>query len=196
MLEKALLFISNLLNKELKMAFGLTDDTVVVGSLINLDGSITKNIENKIVLSIINLEHEKTVKHKSPYRNTTKSGFHKVNPPVHLNLYVLASANYNSENYMDALKMLSSVIGVFQADKIFTSETHPELAPYIERLTFEIYNVPIQELSHVWSGIGAKYVPSILYKVRMVSIEKERVQSEIASIISVDTETTPLKNDN
>jgi hypothetical protein len=189
MLEKALVFISNLLNKELKMAFGLTDDPVVVGSLINLDGSITKNIENKVVLSIINLEHEKVVKHNKTYVSSPTGAYHKVNPPVHLNLYVLASANYNSGNYMEALKMLSSVIGVFQASKVFTANTYPELAPYIERLTLEIYNVPVQELSHVWSGIGAKYVPSILYKVRMISIEKDRVQEEISGITDVTIET-------
>jgi hypothetical protein len=171
------------------MAFGLTDDPVVVGSLINLDGSITKNIENKVVLSIINLEHEKVVKHNKTYVSSPTGAYHKVNPPVHLNLYVLASANYNSGNYMEALKMLSSVIGVFQASKVFTANTYPELAPYIERLTLEIYNVPVQELSHVWSGIGAKYVPSILYKVRMISIEKDRVQEEISGITDVTIET-------
>lgn len=193
MLEKALAFISQLLNKELKMSFGLTDDVVVVGSLINLDGSITQNIENKVVLSIINLEHEKTVKHERQYLNSPSGGFHKVNPPVHLNVYVLASANYNSGNYMDALKMLSRVIGVFQANKVFTAQTHPELAPYIDRLTFEIFNVPIQELSHIWGGIGAKYVPSILYKVRMVTIENDVVLEETSSTDAIDITTKDLK---
>ncbi|WP_303315352.1 DUF4255 domain-containing protein [Flavivirga abyssicola] len=187
MLDKALLFISNLLNKELKMSFGLTDDIVVVGSLINLDGSITKNIENKVVLSIINLEHEKTVKHREGYITNEQGAFNKVNAPVHLNLYLLISANYNSDNYMEALKMLSAVIGVFQSTRVFKSETYPELDPLIKRLAFEIYNVPIQELSHVWSGIGAKYVPSMLYKVRMISIQKGQVKEQIASISGLDT---------
>lgn len=187
MLEKALIFISNLLNKELKMSFGLTDDVVVAGSLINLDGSITKNIENKVVLSIINLEHEKTTKHHGEYLHTTKGGYNKTNPPVHLNLYILVSANYNSDNYMEALKMLSNVIGVFQATKVFTSETYPDLAPFIQRMTFETYNVPVQELSHVWGGIGAKYVPSMVYKVRMVSIQKNQIKERVTGIKGIET---------
>ncbi|GAA3591234.1 DUF4255 domain-containing protein [Flavivirga amylovorans] len=187
MLEKALLFISNLLNKELKMSFGLTDDMVVVGSLINLDGSITKNIENKVVLSIINLEHEKTIKHREEYINNGQGSFNKINEPVYLNLYLLISANYNSDNYMEALKMLSAVIGVFQASRVFKSETYPDLDPLIKRLAFEIYNVPVQELSHVWSGIGAKYVPSMLYKVRMIGIQKGQIKEQIASISGLET---------
>lgn len=182
MLDKVLLFISNLLNKELKMSFGLTEDIVMVSSLINLDGSITQNIENKIILSVINLEQEKTIKNREEYFQTSKGTFNKTHAPIYLNMYLLVSANYNSENYIEALKMLSEVIGVFQASKIFTSQSHPDLDASIERLNFEIFNVPVQELSHVWSGIGAKYVPSMVYKVRMISIQKGRVRAEIAGI--------------
>ncbi|MEX6627284.1 DUF4255 domain-containing protein [Tenacibaculum salmonis] len=192
MLDKTLLFISNLLNKELKLSFGLTDDVVVVGSLINLDGSVTNNIENKVVLSIINLEHEKVVKTRGEYVPNGRGSFSKVNPAVHLNLYLLVSANYNSANYMEALKMLSNVIGVFQASKVFKPETYPELDASIERLTFEIYNIPIQELSHIWSGIGAKYVPSMVYKVRMISIQKGRANEQISGINNLDTSTQKL----
>ncbi len=187
MLDKVLLFISDLLNKELKMTFGLADDIVTVSSLINLDGSISKNIENKVILSVINLEQEKTVKNREEYVSSGSSSFNRVNPSVHLNLYLLISSNYNSENYIEALKMLSTVIGVFQASRVFKPETHPELDPSIKRLTFEIYNVPVQELSHVWSGIGAKYVPSMVYKIRMVTIQKGQAREQVAGVGSLNT---------
>ncbi|CAM1362631.1 conserved hypothetical protein [Tenacibaculum litopenaei] len=182
MLDKVLVFISDLLNKELKMAFGLTDDVVVVSSLINLDGTITQNIENKVILSVINLEQERTVKTQQEYLMTGSGGFNRVNPPVFLNMYLLVSANYNAANYIEALKMLSAVIGIFQTSKVFTPENSPELDNSIERLIFEIYNVPIQELSHLWSGIGAKYVPSMVYKVRMIGIQKGQVKGQVAGV--------------
>lgn len=189
MLDKALIFITNLLNRDLKMSFGLSDDIVVLGSLINLDGSVTNNIENKVIISIINLEHEKSVKHMGDYLPDKQGNFNKVNPPVYLNLYLLISANYNSDNYIEALKMLSAVIGFFQSSKIFTSTEYPDLDPSIDRLTFEIYNVPIQELSHIWSGIGAKYVPSMVYKVRMIGIQKGEIKAEIPAITSLESKT-------
>ncbi|WP_075342975.1 DUF4255 domain-containing protein [Tenacibaculum agarivorans] len=182
MLDRVLIFIRDLLNKELKMSFGLTEDIVMVSSLINLDGSITQNIENKIILSVINLEQEKAVKNTQEYHNTGRGTFNKMNPPVYLNMYLLISANYNSDNYIEALKMLSAVIGTLQATKVFTPSTHPDLDESVERLIFQIYNVPIQELSHVWSGIGAKYVPSMVYKVRMISIQKGRIIEQVSGI--------------
>lgn len=188
MIDKALIFITGFLNRNLKMTYGLTDDIVVSGSLINLDGSVTDNIENKVVLSIINLEHEKTVKHGGGYIPDNQGRFSKVNPPVYLNLFLLISANYNSQNYLEAVKMLSSVIGFFQATTVFTSASHPDLDASIDRLTFEIYNIPIQELSHVWSGIGAKYVPSMIYKVRMVGIQKGQVQREVSAVSGLGTD--------
>ncbi|KAA1247747.1 DUF4255 domain-containing protein [Aquimarina sp. RZ0] len=187
MLDKALTFIASYLNQNLKMTFGLNEDVAVLGSLVNLDGSITKNIENKVILSIINLEHEKTVKNMGGYIPNQQGSFGKVDPPVYLNLYLLVSANYNSENYLESLKMLSAVIGLFQSSIIFTPKTHPELDPLIERLTFEIYNIPIQELSHIWSGIGAKYVPSMVYKIRMICFQKGIIKEEVSAVSGLGT---------
>ena len=116
-----MIYILNIfLNKEIKMTYGINDERVIVGSLINPDGTVTENIENKIILSIINLEHETTVKSMQSYTRENGNSFIKKAPPVHLNLYVLVSANYDSGNYLEALKMLSSVIGVFQANTYFT----------------------------------------------------------------------------
>jgi len=187
MLDKALTFVVSYLNRNLKMTFGLNEDVAVLGSLVNLDGSITKNIENKVILSIINLEHEKTVKNMGGYISNSQGTFGKVDPPVYLNLYVLLSANYNSENYLESLKMLSAVIDLFQSSIIFTPQTYPDLDPSIERLTFEIFNTPIQELSHIWNGIGAKYVPSMIYKIRMISFQKGIIKEEVAGVSGLGT---------
>lgn len=187
MLDRALLFITNFLNRNLKMNFGLTEDIVVAGSLINLDGSVTKNIENKVVISVINIEQENALKNIGGYIPGGQGGFGKVNPPIYLNLYLLISANYNSENYSEALKTLSAVISLFQSTDVFSSADFPDLDSSIDRLTFEIFNLPIQELSHIWSGIGAKYVPSMMYKVRMIGIQKGVIQEEISGISGLGT---------
>jgi len=182
MIAKALIFITELLNKELKMSFGINDDRVVASSLINPDGSIAGNTENKMVVSIINLEHETTMKSMNNYIKDGTNNYGKKTPPVHLNIYVLISANYDSSNYLEANKMLSAVIGVFQAHPYFSKQTNPEMQSPLEKLTFEIFNLPINELSHIWSGIGAKYVPSIIYKLRMLAIQDNIIKAEIPGI--------------
>lgn len=193
MISKALTFTSNFLNKEIKMNYGIDEDRVIVSSLINPDGSVSDNIENKIIISVINLEHETTVKSLNNYVSGNQNNFGKVAPPVYLNLYLLVSANYDSGNYLEALKMLSSVIGIFQSNTYFTKQLHPEMPAPLDKLTFEIYNLPINELSHIWSGIGAKYVPSILYKVRMITMQEDLITEEISGVSGLKG-TPKLKN--
>lgn len=185
MISKTLTFVSDFLNHEIKMSFGIDEDRVVISSLINPDGTITENIENKIVISVINLEHETTVNSSGNYVNGGNNNFGKVSPPVYLNIYLLISANYDSGNYIEALKMLSTVIGVFQANTYFTQQKNPTMPSPLEKLTFEIFNLPINELSHIWSGIGAKYVPSIVYKVRMISIREDLITKEVPGLSGV-----------
>lgn len=194
MIAKALTFVSDFLNHEIKMGYGIDEDRVVVSSLINPDGSITENIENKIVISVINLEHETTVKSMNNYVSGDSNNYGKVSPPVYLNLYLLVSANYDSGNYTEALKMLSSVIGVFQANTYFTREKNPTMQNPLEKLTFEIYNLPINELSHIWSGIGAKYVPSIVYKVRMITIKEDLITKEVPGLSGMDNTSKTRNN--
>jgi hypothetical protein len=182
MIAKALTFISNFLNKEIKMNYGIDENRVVVSSLINPDGTVSDNIENKIIISVINLEHETTVKSLNNYVSGNSNNYGKVAPPVYLNIYLLVSANYDSGNYLEALKMLSSVIGIFQSNTYFTKQLNPEMPAPLNKLTFEIYNLPINELSHIWSGIGAKYVPSILYKVRMITMQENLITEEVSGV--------------
>ncbi len=182
MIDQALSFISGYLNQQIKMTYGLNEDLVVSGSLINPDGSITENMENRIVVSLINLEQETTVNLHGPYSAAKNNQYVKTNPPIFLNLYLLVAANYDSGNYQEALKILSSVISVFQANSTYSSTEFPELPSSLEQLSFEIFNVPISELSHIWSGIGAKYVPSIIYKVRLITIQRDTILEQVPSI--------------
>lgn len=191
MIDKVLGFITTYINQEIKMSFGLTDNKVIASSLINPDGSLTDNIENKIIISVINLEHETTTKMMGNFVASPDSQYGQVAPPVYLNIYLLFSANYMAANYMESLKMLSAVIGILQAVPYFERRDYPVMDPSIDKLAFEIFNVPINELSHIWSGIGAKYVPSIIYKVRLIAISKNLVTSQVAGISGIQRDNSP-----
>lgn len=188
MIDSVLTFIANFVNNELKLTFGITEDKVIASSLINLDGSVTDNIENKIIISLINLEHETFATNPGQYQ-PSGGQYGKVEQPVYLNLYLLFAANYNSANYIESLKMLSATIATLQANPAFDSTLNPDLDPSTPRLSFEIHNIPINELSHIWNGIGAKYVPSIIYKVRMLTIQKSMMKAQIPAVSGLDTST-------
>ena len=190
MISKALIFLTDFLNQKLKISYGLDNDPVLASSLINPDGSIIDNIENKIIISVINMEHETFAKSQQNYKKNGNS-YGKIAPSIHLNLYLLISANYGSKNYLEAFKMLSKVISTFQANPYFTTQENPTLESPLNKLTLEIYNIPITELSHIWSGIGAKYVPSIVYKMRMITIQEDKIDKEIPAITSLGKKLKP-----
>ena len=49
----------------------------------------------------------------------------------------------------------------------------PDLVDPVEKLVFEMVNLNIQELSQIWGVHGGKYLPSVLYKTRMVTISED-----------------------
>ncbi|HBR53839.1 MAG TPA: DUF4255 domain-containing protein [Flavobacteriaceae bacterium] len=180
MIHKALEFLQDYLNKELKMTLALSEDSVVASSLVNPDGSVVESTQNKVVISIVNMEHETFVKSTQQYKSDGEHSYGKINPPIHLNLYLLITSNHS--NYLEAYKRLSVVITKFQANPYFNKNEFSQMPDPIKKLTLEIFNIPITELSHIWSGIGAKYVPSIIYKMRMVTLEETKIKKEIPGV--------------
>jgi hypothetical protein len=45
-----------------------------------------------------------------------------------------------------------------------------------------MYNLSFQEQNNLWGSMGAKYVPSVLYKVRMVTIDEGSIVLEVPEI--------------
>lgn len=189
MIDKALQFIETYLNDELKKSFGTTKDFVVAASLVDPSGSIVAETKNKVVISVINLEHETFAKWQNNLRSETGTTMGKVAPPVFLNLYVLVSSNH--DNYLESFKRLSAVISAFQARPYFSSNDAPNMPAPLTKITLEIFNVPITELSHIWSGIGAKYVPSILYKLRMIAVQENQLLKEVPTVTGLGDNVKP-----
>jgi len=181
MIDKSFQFVLKYLNREFELSYGLGRDVVVAGSVVNPDGSMANGFEDRIVMSLIGLEQENSIKN-GQHMHPVGNNFTKSTVPVYLNMYLLFSANFDSGNYLEGLKMISKVILTFQANPFFSNKTHPEMNGDLEKLTFEIYNLSTSDISHVWSGIGAKYMPSIVYKVRMIGFDGDLIIREISGI--------------
>ena len=190
MVPEAITFLTNYLNQQLKSSFQLHTEPVVAGRLNTSDGTSNVAIEDRIVISLINLEQEASMKQATDY--TTRDGHpgNKIEAPISLNLYLLISGNYNS-NYMEALKMLSEVIRLLHNTPLFTNQEFPEMPKPLAKLTLENINIPLAELGHIWSGMGVKYVPSIVYRMRVITMHENTIQKELPDIQNSNNE-TPL----
>lgn len=91
----------------------------------------------------------------------------------------MMAANFTGSKYPEALKFLSSIISFFRKNRVINRQTTPEMDTRIEKLILDIENLSIQDLSNLWGFLGGKYLPSILYRVRMVAFDSEDVVGRV-----------------
>ena len=174
MIDKAIILIKDKVNAYLKLKADITDDKVALNNILSQDGSTSHLPDNSILLSLVNIEEDRILANsKDIYKEVSDDSISKINPPVHLNLYVLFSANFSEDNYIEAIKFLSYIIGFFQGYPVFNHQNSSELNENIEKLIFDLYNMNFEQQNHLWGTLGAKYMPSVIYKVRLVTIQED-----------------------
>lgn len=167
MIHDALTFLANELNEHFKTLFKIDEDMVILSSLKNADGASGLQGENKVVLTLVNIEEEKTLKNATtPARGDTGV---MPQPPIALNLHVLISTHFTGNNYPESLKYISEVISFFHHKNVFTPQTSPNLATGIDKLIMELNSKTLDENNAVWQMLGSTYTPSIACKVRFIA---------------------------
>lgn len=151
-------------------------------------------------LSLINIEEDRVNMDQVVTHRNANGDIESYNPEIKLNLYILISANFaagdagGSTNttgiYAEGLKQLSYVISFFQGKYVFTTDNSPTLNPTIKKLIVELYSSSFEQQYNFWNVVGAKYLPSVLYRVRMLVYQEHRVQEQAAPINNIDLQTT------
>ncbi len=174
--------ITTELNQFLKRTFNQSEDMVVVSNILEQDGSVASHIDNKVVVFLANIEKEKVPSARP--KAATVGGSRTVvgNAPLQLNLFLMFAAYFSGSNYPEALKSISSTIRFFQMHPVFDHQNTPELDRRIDRLALDVENLDIHQLSNLWGILSTRYLPSIVYKVRLVTIDGGAVTSEVPTI--------------
>jgi hypothetical protein len=181
LIDAALSLIAQQLNMALRRRYRIDDDLVVLSNIHELDGNVAAHIADKLVVSLVNVERE-TVTMQRDFREVGSRNA-AMQPPVCLNLLVMFSANFSSGNYAEALKILSSCITFFQSRPVLDRANTPDLDTRIDKLTLEIRNVDITELSNLWGILSGRYLPSVLYKVRLLVLDAGVIDHEVPTIL-------------
>ena len=185
MIHLTLNFLSEYLNRELNLKLGRTPEAdSVITSPVNKD-SVP---DNKIHLTLINIEEEKILKNQDYHRKISPdSDFQAViNPGIKVNLYILASAQFEEENYLEALKQISFVIAVFQGKNLFNQPDLPDYAKILETIRVELYSQSIEQGNLLWQAMGSNLVPSVMYKVRSLLIQDDKILDEAPEVKVID----------
>lgn len=167
------------LNQFMKRTYDLNEDIAVVSNLIEADGSVGSHANNKLVLLLTNIEKDTVPQSgRSSFRGGDGRAFVS-STPLYLNLYVMLAANFSGNNYAEALKFISIAISFFQRQSVFDHQSTPDLDRRIEKLILDIENLKIQDLSNLWGLLGGKYLPSVLYRVRMVTFSPDDIIAQL-----------------
>jgi len=186
MIDDTLHIISEQLNQFLKLRFDLTENMVTLSYLVNQDGSVATEEKNKVIFSLVDISEEVYTNSPGQYRNS-QFGEYVARPNLHLNLQVGFFAYFNPSNYNEALKFTSAVIQFFHAKPAFTEQNTPALADRgIEKIQFEMMHLDSNTKNNLWATLGAKYMPSVVYRARAVLIEDAAVQGYLETIRTMD----------
>jgi len=182
MIYTALDLVKDKLDSYIKRRFNLSENVVVLSNILDLDGSVALNATNRILISLVNLEKETVINsaRERIFANENKTAINS--QPMHFNIYILISAYFSSGNYDESLKFISAVLNFFQTNTNFNHQNVPELNENIEKLCFEIVNMNLQEISHLWGVLGGKYLPSVLFKIRMVTFNSNEIKYELTKV--------------
>jgi len=177
MIHNVVASIGDRLNEYIKNELSLSEEAVIISSLVDLKGNVNPEIENKITIFLINIEEERTAK------NGHFQSSPGMNPPSTMNLYLMFSAYFPNFNYMESLRYISLVIEFFQSHNTFATSNTPLLSNSIDKLFVEFSNVGIEDINKLWSNIGTNYVPSVSYKIKHIVFDGNTISENVSSIM-------------
>lgn len=161
------------------------EKTIVAENIAFLESqneTVSANLEDKVALTLINLDEEVTLKNFPNHSVENAKTIYK-NSVINLNLYLLFSANRNI--YINSLNDISKIIAFFQGKRLFTqantiyNRNNVAMANIDDfRFSVELYTPTFEELNYIWGTLGGKQLPSALYKVSMIQIERNIAQAE------------------
>jgi len=189
MLEESLSFIVDKVNEYIALQAAGDSTRVELNALVDQKGDVQVG-DDKVACTLVSLEEERIS--KAQYVHEVQNGVTtKKNPPLKFNLYVLFAANPKistaNTNYGEGLKLISHIIAYFQGNNYFTKTNAPEIPDGIEKLIMEVYSMPIEQQNYMWGALGAKYLPSVLYRMRLVVIDAQAVNENQPAINTINT---------
>ncbi len=175
MIQQAFKFTNQAFDQFLKNRFGLDSTMVVNNRLVDPDGSVPLENQNKVVLSLVHVEQETVRAFNTRTQKLANGNFATLPPTQRYNLYLLVTSNF--DKYDETLKFLNASIQFFQLYGALDAKTNSNIPKGLSRLEFELQKGgDYLEMHNLWSAIGAKYQPSVIYKMKLISVAADEVE--------------------
>jgi hypothetical protein len=187
-IQKTLELIRQKLNEAFKNVDPRNEDWVILSNIVDQEGNAYEQAKDKVVMLLANIKHETIISTYNPTASVKSNQYALITPPLYIDLFVLFFANFNDKNYPEGLGVISRTISFFQQNPWFTRENLPGLDPEIDKLTFEMVNLEMTDLNYLMGMLGAKYLPSVYYKVRVIPFRSDAMRGQVSSVHGVEPE--------
>jgi hypothetical protein len=150
------------------------------------DGDEFLEKKSSIILSLVNIEEDKTLKNQTLYKEYSGNGnsIEKYKKPAQNLILSLLFTSYNKDQsiYGESLDKLEYIIKSLQNNNVFyydnatfleqtqVSEIQSET---FDKLILDLVSLKSEQLNQMWSYLGSRYMPSVLYSMRMIRVQKE-----------------------
>lgn len=161
------------------------------------DGDEFLEQKSSITLSIVNIQEDKTLKNQSIYQKKTDDNtIDKYAHPAKFLIFSILFASYNIDQskYLEGIGKLQTVIDFFQQNNSFFYKisganineviTFPEYAQKSDtekedysKITIMSVSLNIDQTNQMWSYLGSRYMPSVLYEMRILPIQKNEIEN-------------------
>lgn len=142
MIDTAINHIASNVNQHLMRTFGLNEDVVVVSNILEQDGTVATHVNNKIVVSLVNIEKESVALNNAGQAPVSAMRRTVSNPPIYVNLYLMFASYFSGDKDTGG-------------PTISAREIAQALDDGYQYLEFTINNAQVQKLvpSHRFSGL-------------------------------------------
>lgn len=184
MIDAALKFVAGQVNAHLQKRAGAEAGMTSLGPLVDDKGTWLQP-KDTLRLALFHVEEERVLRDQVPSHVVVAGREVTLPPPLKLNLVVVFAANF--QHYDQSLRCLSLVLGLFQANPLYTPSDAPSLPAGLERLAIELVSYGPEQLNQMWACIGAKQLPSVVYRLRLVELQDSEPLGTGAPITSIET---------
>ena len=162
-----------------------TNEVVQLDNIANINDE-KNELHNKIILTLLKVEEENALKNAGFYSKKPSNKIEKHQPAIYLNLYLLVAVT--KKDYREALQLLSDTITFFQGKKVFTGHLQgaaDDESPSF-RISIELQDINFQEYFDMWSNLGSRQFPSVIYKIRLLKMFDTKEVEEVPYIKTVN----------
>ncbi|HEU4719668.1 MAG TPA: DUF4255 domain-containing protein [Bacteroidia bacterium] len=188
MISNALQFTRDALDQYLKNLFGLGESKVLLNKLIENNGDVPPGNQNKVLITLINIEKETLKPFYQRNQKNDNGGYSNMSTSERYNLFILISANF--DDYTEGLQFLNACMQFFQVNQAIDSNSYSGMPADVGRLEYDIEKITYHQMHGLWTSMGARYLPSVVYKTRLLTIQEGESYSFTSPVTSTSNSAT------